>query len=200
MTIQLSNNLTMLQDFHLLQRLQSGDEYAFKQIYEQHWESLYIKAYKRLDDPDLVEEIIQQLFVELWEQRETVAFDKNWSAYLQGMLKHKILMYFRKRYAKESHFEEIRQYQTEMATLTESSILQRDLLNQVEKLIQELPEKTREVFELSRKSYLSNKEIAERLSISTKTVEYHINMALQFLRKHCQEYSSLFVFFILNLL
>ena len=181
---------------HLLKQLAKGDAEAFRELYQLHWENLYIKAYKRLSSPELSEEVVQQLFLDLWEKRKTMKIKSSLTAYLHGMLKKKILQHFRDQYLQDNHRQIIKiEHQDHDATL-EQRIIHRDILERVDLLIQDLPTQSRRVFELSRKQWLSNSEIASKLRISNKAVEYHINYALRYLRNNCKEYAlvALFIF------
>ncbi|MBU2915105.1 MULTISPECIES: RNA polymerase sigma factor [Reichenbachiella] len=182
-------------DANLIPALKKGDREAFEAIYAHFWKPLYIHVYKRLDDTYLAEEMVQEVFVQLWENRQKVEIERSLSAYLYGSVKNKILLHFRNLYRHSAHHAEIKYQAIKSDQQLERSVVQGDLLDKIEQLIQCLPNKSRRVFELSRVDFLSNKEIADRMGITDKTVEYHINYSLQYLRNHCPDYLLASLFF-----
>lgn len=174
-------------DDDLLSSLQHGDVQAFEVIYYRFWKPLYVHAYARLNETDLAEEFVQDIFVQLWDNRKKIVVEVSLKAYLHGSIKNRILRHFRDQYRHEEHHDEIRKHTLQSSNQAERSIIQKDLLDKIELLIQNLPNRSREVFELSRKQFLSNKEIACRLGVTDKTVEYHINYAIQYLKTNCPD-------------
>ncbi|GAA5023112.1 RNA polymerase sigma-70 factor [Marivirga lumbricoides] len=172
----------------LLSQFQNGDKEAFEIIYNLYWKELYFHAYKRLGDEDHAEELVQELFVQLWEKRAFLAIEKSLKAYLFGNIKNRILHFYREKYKQSAHYEASSEGTLEFNSDTEQGIIQRDLLEKIDLLTQKLPSRSRDIFELSRKKFLSNKEIAEKLNISEKTVQYHIHISLKYLRANCPDY------------
>ena len=172
----------------LLTELQKGNKRAFETIYNLYWKELYLHAYKRLNTEHQAEELVQELFIQLWEKRTEIKVEKSLKSYLYGIIKKRILYYLREQYRESAHYEAFGKNIVKVNGNLEHRIVQRDMIQKIEDLVQKLPVKTRYVFELSRKKFLSNKEIAGQLNISEKAVEYHIHSSLNFIKSNCSDY------------
>lgn len=176
-------------DEHLVKMLTEGNELAFDHIYKKYWESVYVRAYKILQDEDTCQDLVQDIFISLWTKRLTISIN-NLSAYLHQAAKLRVFQYLRDGKTAQRHLDQMKLVEAQ-DTLQEQ--LQFDETNQLlMDALSELPEKCREVFQLSRFEQLSHKEIAERLDISTKTVENHITKALKHIRLYIKELIILF--------
>jgi len=176
------SRLRALNDAELTDRLRSGDHAAFTEIYERYFGVLYLHALKMLHNEDEVEDLLHELFTNLWIKAEDLSFAPTLSAYLYRATKNRVIDAYRSNKTRQAHFESL---QTLIQTNTgniEESLYASELAGRIEKEVARLPEKMREVFELSRKAQLSHKEIAEQLNISDKTVKKQINNAIKELR------------------
>ena len=167
----------------LVALLKKKDEGALKEVYDRYWYRLFRHAFNLLSDEDAARDVVQELFISLWEKID----DKeicDLRQYLFQSLKYRVFMQLRRKYTSQKHLDRISHLSQQKEYSTEQSVdfsQASDLLNQG---IQQLPERCREVFCLSRYEHLSNREIAERLKISVKTVENQITKALKLLRVH----------------
>jgi RNA polymerase sigma-70 factor (family 1) len=175
-----------LPDTALLIYLKKGDEPAFQEIYMRHWRKLFTIARNKLPSTDSPEDMVQDLFVKLWEQRENLIIE-NLGAYLHTSLKNAIINLFRARLIREKYVEHAQSFSSNEQT-TEEQIALNDLMATVELQLNDLPEKTRQIFRLNRLEYKSAKEISAQLGIPERTVEYHISLALKLLRPLLQDY------------
>lgn len=165
-------------DQELITRLQSGDRKAFDQIYHRHVEPLYRFAYHILKDEDDCTDAIQEVFVWLWHNREKLEIT-NLKSYLSAAVKYRLTRAIQSSRRKA----EILDAHPEISTsFTDDSLEVKELQQIIAQFIQTLPPKAKEIFQLSRNEYLSNKEIAERLDISEKTVENQMTISLKKLR------------------
>ena len=171
--------------------LKAGDEKVFKLIYDEYWEKLVAMSYNRLKSIELSEEIVQDIFTELWIKRESIVFTKNIEAYFVASLKYKIYNHIRHETVKDSHLEYLKNSSDFSENTTWQQVSFEELFTKMEKEINKLPEKCRVVFKLSRESGFSTKEISEELNISPKTVEVHIGKALKVLRGGLKDYVTL---------
>ena len=172
------NNIKNI-DYKTLTDLKSGKEAAFEQIYLKYSARIYYFAKQLLLDKTLAEDITQQVFLKIWEKREEIDPEKSFSAYLFQISKH--LVYNEtERMIRESRFLS---NLNEKESVPYESIDARFSQDFIDQLIEELPESRRKIFLLSRKQGLSNKEIADKLSISVKTVETQIRRAVKFLKE-----------------
>ena len=178
-------------DAALLTYLKRGDEAAFQEIYLRHWKKLYTVARNKLPSTDSPEDMVQDLFVKLWEQRESLLID-NLGAYLHTSLKNAVINLFKARLTQERYVEHAQSFAL-AEHYTEEQIALNDLMASLLKQLHDLPEKTRLIFQLNRLEYKNAREISVQLNIPERTVEYHINLALKLLRPLLQDYFILAV-------
>ncbi|WP_194767049.1 RNA polymerase sigma-70 factor [Tamlana sp. I1] len=168
-------------DSKILKRLKKGDKGALTELYNSYWKSLYISAYNLLKDKEICEEIIQDVFIDFWNHREKLQIKISINSYLYACVRYKVFSVFRKKKVTNVELLEDLNQRFQYAT-PETKLMHEELVNQVNSIVETLPKKCREVYKLSRNEQLSHKEIAEKLDISTKTVENHITYALKVLR------------------
>jgi len=154
---------------------------AFTEIYRRYWDGLYNSAYKRLHNHEACEEIVQDLFIKLWEKRNALVLTTGLSNYLYTAIKYRVIDHYRKQLVQEN-FLQLNGLAMLADNSTEESIFLNDLVQHLEKVINSLPVKCRSVYRLSRMEHKTNKEIAIILNISEKTVEGHLTKALHTLR------------------
>jgi RNA polymerase sigma-70 factor (ECF subfamily) len=171
-----------LSDAELTDLLKSGDHDAFTEIYERYFGVLYLHALKMLNNEDEVEDILHELFTNLWIKASDLTLQPTLSAYLYRATKNRVIDTFRSSRIRNSYLESLQSSIDAGSETTEETVYANELAGRIEKEVARLPEKMREVFELSRKQQLSHKEIAEQLNISDKTVKKQINNAIKELR------------------
>lgn len=181
-----------LSDSELIELLRTGNYGAFTEIYNRHWKFLFEAAYnvsrKREDSLD----VCQSVFLWVWENRAQLKATTNLKGYLFTAVKFKIANQIRNGKYREGLFEDLEKIDSRVHQVDELEI--KELKNFIAQLINELPNKCREVFLLSRTEHLSHKEIAERLGISEKTVDAHILAALKKLRVPLEHLALIFLF------
>jgi RNA polymerase sigma-70 factor (family 1) len=168
---------------NLLLALRDGDENAFTTIYNTYWKKLLALAYANLKDKMLAEEVVQEVFISLWNRR----FDQrieSLEAYLATAVKFST---FKSLHRNRRHSEIENQIETKDYYIQDDVIESKFLKEYLDGVVEKLPDKCRLVFKLSRESYLSNKEIAKDLDISEKSVEAHITRALKLLKSNLQK-------------
>jgi len=186
------NVCAALNDHELAGMLGQESIAAFEEIYKRYWAKLYNSAYKRLANAELCEELVQDIFVKLWEKRATLHISTGLSNYLHSAVKYSVIDHYRKRLT-ESAFISAQLVSSNADNSTEDNLILNDLKRYLETLIGQLPDKCRSVYQLSRAEHKTNKEIATLLNISEKTVEGHLTKALQALRFGMAEYLPLAV-------
>jgi RNA polymerase sigma-70 factor (ECF subfamily) len=182
----------------LLELLKDDDRKAFECLYRKYWSRLYDTAYKRLKSREAVEEIIQDLFTTLWCKRETIQITHSFSTYIFASLKYRIINYIRLEIVKNKYIHSVKHTQLSYDYAVEESVSYNELNTALESTINDLPERCRLVFNLSRKENLSFKEIAAELNISINTVEKQIGKALKILRANLKDYVPTFAFLFLH--
>jgi RNA polymerase sigma-70 factor (ECF subfamily) len=170
----------VMSDMQLIGRLKADDEAALTMIYRRYWQSLFKAAYNILKDRQACEDIIQELFIKLWDCRAEVEISISLKAYLYASVRYGVYRQIRTGSVKSEIFDDL--IERLHTPATHNSIEHKELLLQISQVIDTLPEKCREVYKLSREECLSHKEIALQLNISTKTVENHLTKALRELR------------------
>jgi RNA polymerase sigma-70 factor (family 1) len=161
--------------------LKDGDKPAFDKLFHMfHSRIFHFCRHYHLAKEE-AEEIVQEVFLKVWLNRAAIDVDQNMQSFIYTIAKNLIFNGFkRKIYQKAAYDYHISQQGN---FNMEQDIICSDLSRMIENAINELPQKRRMIFNLSRKEGLSNKEIAERLDISLKTVESQMRLSLQFLRQ-----------------
>lgn len=164
----------------LLLLLSKGNEEALKLIYQKYWQRLFISAYNVLKDKEGSEDIIQEIFIQLWQRRETLNITTSLGAYLFTATRYQVFHFIRKVPGRPELFENLQErFSTDAPDLP---LYAKDLQQRVDVAVENLPEKCRDIYKLSREQHLSYKAIADHLQISTKTVENQLSIALKKLR------------------
>jgi RNA polymerase sigma-70 factor (family 1) len=176
-------------DEDLTKRLLERDELAYKEVYDRYFGIIYAFSRKILQDDDQAEDITQDIFLALFEKMGSVQIT-TLRAYLYQSVRYALIDHSRKQRSRLNYMEGLGDYYAKGVWTTDDAIIENELQNQIEKQIDQLPAKMRTIFELSRKSYLSNKEIAAKIGISEGTVRLQIHHAISRLR------SRLTIFFI----
>ncbi|WP_075559338.1 RNA polymerase sigma-70 factor [Parabacteroides timonensis] len=170
-------------DATVLRRLKEGDETAFESIYWKYNSHVFNFINSLLYDRVISEDITQSVFMKIWERRESIDLDKGFDAYLFTIARNMVYKETENRLLSESAFYALSQQQTNEYFLMEEKIDADSLRLYIDNLIEQLPLSRKEIFKLSRREHLSNKEIATRLSISEKTVETQLYRSLRFLKE-----------------
>ncbi|SHF39386.1 RNA polymerase sigma factor [Pedobacter caeni] len=169
-------------DQQLISLLKSGNDDAFTEIYDRYWGILYRHARKILYNDDEVSDIIQEIFVNLWTKGQELELSSSLSSYLYAAVRNRIFNYLDHGKIKEKYISSLGSFLLNGEYTTDNRIRENELAALIEKEIAALPEKMREVFELSRKSNLSYKEIGEQLGLADSTVKNQISKAIKILR------------------
>lgn len=169
-------------DTSLLLHLKSGSHSAYTEIYNRYFYLMFVFAYKKLSDEDLAKDFVQELFIKLWSKRETLSETGKLSSYLYISIRSRILDYFTHQKVENKYLHFLKDYQLTKYEKTDHLVREKELADYIDKQIQSLPKKMRQVFKLSRKENLSHTEIAERLDITENNVSQHLSNALNIFR------------------
>lgn len=159
------------------------DKKAFARIYEDLWSSLYSVAYNYLRERATAEEMVQEVFVNLWIKRQHLQTVDNISAFAMRALQFQIYDYFDRKAVVDRYIESKAASQKATPDTSHHQIEYDETLTLITQEIDNLPSLTQKIFRLSRFSQYSNEEIANHLHVSVKTVEYHITQSLKHLRR-----------------
>ncbi|WP_109301985.1 RNA polymerase sigma factor [Aquimarina sp. AU474] len=165
----------------LIKGLTNGNEKSYKILFDQYYEWLCNYVYKLCHDSTLSEDLVQNVMLRLWEKKSSLKITTSLKNYLFRSCHNEFLMHLRVQKKEYDALDEIK-WQTLFDMYDEKEDQREADWNKLEKAIELLPKKCREVFKLSRIEQKKHKEIAEILGISTKTVEVHISKALRFLK------------------
>ncbi len=179
--------LELSREKQLVLKVIEGNHDAFAQLYDMYAERLYYFALRFMISNEDAENVTQEVFVKLWETRERIDVNLSFSSYLFTIAKNTIFNIHRKRVNELAYLNHLGTFLESNQVKLENEIIYRDIYDQVEKLITELPPQRRKVFEMSRKQGLSHKEISAKLNISEKTIETHIRLALKTLREGVED-------------
>lgn len=168
----------------LLKRIAEDDERSFRIIFERYKKRFYIAAIKMTYSTDVSEEIVQDVFVSIWDRRSLLAEVKNPSGYLFTMLYNNIYAYLKKIAAEKRMKARFGEQANEGEYSMEEKLYEKEISQLVHKLIQQLPPRQQQVYVLSKHEGLSRNEIAQRLQLSPHTVKNHLQEAIKFMRTH----------------
>ncbi len=174
-------------DQFLFERIKKSDEKAFETLFRTYYPFLCQYATQLLREPSEAEEIVQELFVRLWERRKEINIETSVKNYLFRAVKNSCLNYLRHAKIKSNYIPSEENFYVD-----EEYDFQAELIKKIEESIASLPDKRREIFRLSRQEGLKYKEIAAKLNVSVKTVETQMGIAIKSLRQKLTNYLSLF--------
>jgi len=171
-----------LNDFEVAELLRADSEAAFKLIYNRYWDKLYVIACKRMGERLEAEEVVQDIFCNLWRKRRSLTLSKGFDNYLAVAVKFEVINRLAK-HARASAYE--KELAGALSEVDESMLQQLDyneLQRKFKDTVNGLSEKCRIVFNLQHELGYSHQQIADELDISTKTVEAHLSKARRTLR------------------
>lgn len=166
----------------MIQGLRSGRESSYEQLFRDYYRPLTVFALRYLSDIDLAKELVQDLFVHLYETRRTILISTSLESYLYQSVRNRCLNQIKQWKTRKEHLEKFKSEQ-ELAGDLEATIEKNELEHAIFNIVSSLPPQCQRVFILSRVKGITNSEIAEQLEISKRTVETHISNALSTLRE-----------------
>ncbi len=188
----------MVSEQELIEQIRHGELGSFKMLFERYYCAIHAFARGIVDNDFHAEEITQNVFIRIWIKRATLDPDRNFKSFLYTLTRHEVADYFRSdrydRYrCRLELLREAEHVQDRFAAEYDAERMRQMVLDEIERM----PAQRREVFRLSRIEGLANDQIAERLRISKRTVEGHLNKALGTLRSKVGKFVCWLTFFIL---
>jgi RNA polymerase sigma-70 factor, ECF subfamily len=159
--------------------LKAGDRLAFEKVFFGFADRLYYFAMRYLRNQHDAEELVQEVFVKLWENRGSLNEELSFSGYLYTIARNTIFNQNRKRVNEKVYQDYVKNALQLASTKTEDDLIYADIKNLVDKVVEDLPPQRKLVYKMSRDQGLTYKEIAQELSLSERTVEAHIRLALK---------------------
>lgn len=191
---------TLIDEHELVIRLISGDEDAFCELYAAYKNRLLFFAMKFVKSRDFAEDIFQDAFTIIWQSRRFINPDASFSSYLYTIVRNRILNQIRDLDKEDTLKEHILAQAIDYTDDTKEKILANDLREIINKALEKLTPRQREIFEMSREAQMSHKEIADALGISVNTVQEHISISLGTIRTFLSKYSDTYADLLLILI
>ncbi len=173
----------MISDTDITGRIRNGDVGQFESLFRSSYVSLVRYAKTMIKDHDASEEIVQELFFRLWLDREKLKIESSLNGYLFRSVHNRCLHYIEHNRVKERHAEQMSFRQSESQENPSDILNYKELQEKIARILEKLPERCGKIFTMSRFEGLKYSEIAERLSVSVKTVEANMGRALKEFRK-----------------
>ena len=180
----------MKEESELLAELRNGNEKAFIALYELYWERLYYTCFQRIRLKEETEDILHELFMDLWNRHEKLEIRSSFAVYIFTALKYKIYRFIDSRNSRGKYVERLEGEEHSSGEKIEHELEYDELFSLLECKIDELPEKCRLIFRMSRNEEKSAKEISAELNISENTVQNQITKAKKILREELKKYIS----------
>jgi len=179
-------------DEDLFAAVKRHDKKAFNQLYDRYWEVVYKKAFSYLHDIETCMGIVNDIFVNIWEKREVLNII-TFKNYLTSAARYRVYNSIKASSTSPLKYVEDYEKLDDLSVVynnAESNFQVDELSTDLDKLLDKLPARCKEIFLLSRVSQLTNAEIAERLSISKRAVENQISLAVKYLKPHFKHYPT----------
>ena len=173
----------MLRDTDITRRIRNGDMGQFESLFRSSYVSLVRYARTMIKDHDTAEEIVQDLFFRLWQDKENLKIESSLNGYLFRSVHNRCLHFIEHNRVIARHAEEISYNQSENQESPSDILNYKELQEKIARIIEKLPERCGKIFTMSRFEGLKYNEIAEKLSVSVKTVEANMGKALKEFRK-----------------
>lgn len=176
-----------LEDKELLTKLKEGDELAFVKIYNQYRNKVYNYAYQLSKSADTAEEIVQEVFIRIWQKREQINTDFSFQGYIKKITLNHVLNHLKKISREKALQEEVFLHIEGNTSRAEDKLLEKELRKVYEEAIDSLPAQKKLIYQMVRTEELSHEEIAVKLSISKNTVKNHMVEASKFVREYVRK-------------
>lgn len=180
---------------NLIYHLKQGDEWAYRQLFDKHYVILCKIAYEFLKDSFMVETIVNDVIVYLWENRKNIEIKTSLRSYLIGAVRYSCMNHLQKKYVqKEISLSRLEDENFFIGLSIQSEdyplgmLLEKELEEKIKQAITKLPKECQEVFRMSRFKNKNYEEISNELAISVNTVKYHIKNAIAKLREDLNKY------------
>ena len=184
-------------DEQLLQQMSGGDMQAFTELYRRYWEDLFITATKALRGKEEAADVVQEVFLSLWNRRNDLDLQGSLAAYLHTSVRYKCIHYIEKNITRRDYLVQLVEVTISVSSPNAEINLQLKEMQQViNNTVAKMPPKMQKVYKLSRQEHLSYKEISDCMNISVETVKKHIHHALHLIKKDIAPYTFIFIILI----
>lgn len=184
----------------LLRRLRVGDRDAFQKIYDHYFPKLRVYVFKFVRAPQYTEDILQEVFMKLWEIKENIDPEKYFSGYLYTITKNQVIKFFKSAAYNQEMVDDIIISMAVGDTHVQEAAEWKELYHEIQHAIELLPPRRQEIFLLCREENMSYDQISSHLHISRNTIKEHMVLAMKAIRAYLRERSLFFLSGILFLL
>jgi RNA polymerase sigma-70 factor (ECF subfamily) len=190
------------EDIALIARFQNGDKQAFTELYKLYSNTLYLNLVKLVKSEDIATEMLQEIFVIIWEKRHTIEIKSSLRAYLFRVAENKVMDFYRRVNRNKHLLSTIQKIASEHYSYIEEDIISREDASMIKKAIDTLPPQRRQIFELCKLQGKTYHEVSTQLGISPATINDHIvkgtKTIREFLYNHQQCSTSLVLFLLIK--
>lgn len=179
----------------LIQRFINSDQTAFELLFRFYYPGLVTFVSQIILDRDEAEEIVQDFFVNVWSARKSIHQSSSLKSYFFVSVKNRAFNYLKKEQIREKTLNQLKEIVEKDILFQPDLFIESELQQEINKAMEKLPARAREVFVMSRFKGISNDEIASQLELSKRTVETQISNALKILREELKEYRFLLLLF-----
>ncbi|WP_425637644.1 RNA polymerase sigma factor [Algoriphagus yeomjeoni] len=174
-------------ELQLVERIKNDDESAFIEVYHLFWERLFNFGYKKLSKKEIVEGIVQEVFIDFWSKRGKLEIHTSLSSYLFTAVNYRIINQYKSQNIRDKYSEKEKSKGEQTSLSVEEKVLYNDLKSNIKKVVGGFPPQRQKVYKLRFNKGLSYIEIAQNLEISVSTVEKHLMRALKDIRISLRE-------------
>ncbi|MBN3584206.1 sigma-70 family RNA polymerase sigma factor [Algoriphagus aestuarii] len=165
----------------------------FEQVFKDHWELMYQSAYRKIPDQNVVEDILQEIFIDIWQRRDSLEIKMSIKGYLMTAVKYQVM----------KHFDSVEKNRvvatSELPDLYQEEVMQFDeLFEQIEMAMDALPPKSKLIFKMSRIEGYAVEEIAAKLNLSQQTVHNQISKSLKIMRGELKHLAPMLLLYLGN--
>lgn len=177
----------LIDEKEVLERLRGGDERAFEKIYNHYSNPLFWKLKQMLKDQEEAEEILQELFVRIWERRIQINPEQRFINYLYSIARHMVGDYFKKLAQIKCAYQYLQDNTSELVFNTEETLDNEETKALLEEAMEKLPSQRKMAFQLCKIEGKTHKEASVIMNISPNTVNNHLVKAIQSVKRHLEE-------------
>jgi RNA polymerase sigma-70 factor (family 1) len=176
-----------LTDYELLEAVRQNDKKAFEELFKRYWKKVYAMTYALIRSEKPTQEIVQDIFISLWDKRLTLSIN-HLPSYLYVTAKNRTLNYIASQITREKYWNYYKQFIPVQENVTANAVEFNELMEALEDGIEQLPEKSKKVFRLNHLEGHSISEISNLLNLSEKAIRYHLTQSVKKLRLHLKDY------------
>lgn len=177
----------LLNEQEIIARIKNDDESAFIEVYDLFWKGLFNFGYRKLCKKEIVEGIVQEVFIDLWIKRTKLDIHTSLASYLFTAVNYRIINQFKSQGIRNKYSEQEKSKGEQRSSSAEETVLYNDLKANIKKVVRDFPPQRKKVYQLRFNKGLSYIEIAQNLEISVSTVEKHLMRALKDIRISLRE-------------